>query len=883
MEEAWRESEARYRALLDQANDAIFLLLDGIFVDCNAKGLEMYGRTREQILGRMPDAFSPPTQPDGRDSQEKGLEIFHKVLAGESQFFEWLSCLPDGTPLYTEVSLNRLELSGKIYIQAIVRDITERKRSEENNVRSLALLRATLDSTADGILTIGADRQILSYNDAFVKMWRIPADVLATNNDDLAIQCVLSQLQTPEHFLAKVHYLYDHPLEESFDVLDFKDGRVFERFSRPMLVEGHPIGRVWSFRDVTERKRAEQAMFEGEVRFQTLVDQSPVAIGISRNGTGLYANQRFLHIFGLKSIEEFIGRHVSDYFAPEFQEVSRERIRLRSRGLPAPNEFESIGLRSDGSLFPLHVIVAQVTLADGMAEIGFLTDITDRKRAEAQIAEQAAFLDKARDAIVVRDLGGTILFWNKGAERVYGWTRQEVVGRNVLEILHADSKAFEEINRLTISQEDWIGELQHQTKDQREITIEVRCSLIRDDEGRPKSILSINTDVTEKKKIEAQFMRAQRMESIGALAGGVAHDLNNILAPIMMSIVILKSTSTNPKAAKILDSIEVSAKRGADILRQLLTFARGLEGQRSEVQPKQLLNDLEIIIKDTFPKNIQLRFSIPNEVGSILGDPTQVHQILLNLCLNARDAMPNGGSLAIGVENCVLDEQQDIAMPIEAQAGRYVMLRVTDSGMGMSQDVLDKIFEPFFTTKELNKGTGLGLSTVMAIVKSHDGFIHVCSEPGKGTTFKVYLPAMESSSEAGREQAEEDSLPHGHGEMILIVDDEASNLAVTSHTLEAFGYRTLSATDGAEALAIYEQFGDDISVVLTDMAMPVMDGAATIRTLLKINPAIRIIASSGSVAKEPDIGVRCFLAKPYTAETLLKTLRTLLDEDANCE
>jgi PAS domain S-box-containing protein len=761
MEEALRESEAKFRTLFDLANDAIFMLHNGVYVDCNAKGQEMYGRTREQIIGHTPDEFAPPTQPDGRNSRDKASEIIRNVLAGETQFFEWMSNLPNGTPLYSEISLNRLELVGKIYIQAIMRDITERKRAEENNVRSLALLRATLDSTADGILTIGPDRQILSFNETFVKMWRIPADILATNDDDLAIQCVLNQLQTPEHFLAKVRYLYDHPLEESFDVLNFKDGRVFERFSRPMLVEGHPLGRVWSFRDITERKHAEE-----------------------------------------------------------------------------------------------------------------------------KIAEQAAFLDQARDAIVVRDLNGAILFWNKGAERIYGWTREEAMGRHIGQLIYPDLGKFEAVNRLFLNQGEWSGELQHVAKDRRELTIEARWTLVRDKDGHPKSALAINTDITEKKKIEVQFMRAQRMESIGTLAGGIAHDLNNILAPIMMSIEILKQTATNPQAKSILESIAASSRRGADIVRQVLSFARGLEGERIEVPPNDLLKDIETFIKDTFPKNIRLELSLPDESWNILGDPTQLHQILLNLCLNARDAMPNGGRLTITVENALL-EKQSPAMHLQAKAGRYAIINVTDSGTGIPPTILDKVFEPFFTTKEVGKGTGLGLSTVIAIVKSHDGFVNVYSEPGKGTTFKVYFPAMEASSATRKDVAILPSLPRGNGETVLIVDDEASVLAVTSQTLSAFGYRTLTANNGAEAVAIYTQHRDEISAVLSDMVMPIMDGPATIRALRKTNPSIKIIVASGSATcgsatKESDGEIKYFLNKPYTAGTLLKTLRTMLDEDAGC-
>jgi CheY-like chemotaxis protein len=370
------------------------------------------------------------------------------------------------------------------------------------------------------------------------------------------------------------------------------------------------------------------------------------------------------------------------------------------------------------------------------------------------------------------------------------------------------------------------------------------------------------------------------MEGIGTLAGGIAHDLNNILAPIMMSIEVLKLTSTDPRAKNILEIIGVSAKRGADIVRQVLTFARGLEGERVELRFNHLLKDIETIIKDTFPKNIQLELSLPDESWMILGDPTQLHQVLLNLCLNARDAMPNGGSLTIAVENTVLD-QQYVAMHIEASAGHYLTINVIDSGTGIPPGILDKIFEPFFTTKEVGEGTGLGLSTVTAIVKGHGGFINVYSQPGQGTIFRVYLPALEPSAIAQKAVPVSSILPRGNGETILVVDDEASICNITRQTLEAFGYRALTANDGAEAVAIYAVHRDEISAVLTDMAMPIMDGPATIRALTKINPAIKIIAASGLNAtrymtKENGGVVKHFLRKPYSAETLLKVIRTIL-------
>ncbi|MEI9999778.1 MAG: ATP-binding protein [Verrucomicrobiota bacterium] len=509
-------------------------------------------------------------------------------------------------------------------------------------------------------------------------------------------------------------------------------------------------------------------------------------------------------------------------------------------------------------------------------------DITDRKRVEEQVVEQAAFLDGARDAILACDPEGTIIYWNQGAQRLYGWTREEALGQPVGRLLYADPAKFEEIRQQIMHTSGWSGELRQLTRERQERIVESSWTLMRDHEGQPKSVLGINTDITERKKIEAQFLRAQRMESIGTLAGGIAHDLNNILAPIMLAIEMLRKVATDERSERLLQTIGTSAKRGADIVRQVFSFARGVEGERLEIQPKHLLNELAQIIRDTFPKDIRLDFFVPRTIWTIWGDPTQVHQVLLNLCVNARDAMPHGGDLSVKVENCVLD-QHYAAMNIQAKPGRYVKIIVTDGGTGIPPEVLEKIFEPFFTTKELNKGTGLGLSTVMAIVKSHSGLINVYSEQGKGTAFHVYFPAMELSDEARKEQLEEANLPRGEGETVLLVEDEASIRTVTSQTLQAFGYQVIDASDGAEALALYVQHQDKIAVVLTDMRMPILDGSVMVQALMRINPRIKIIAASGldvngTVARNSGAGVKHFLTKPYTAGTLLKTLRTVIEE-----
>ena len=711
-----------------------------------------------------------------------------------------------------------------------------------------------------------------------VELWNIPLEFADEIDDDRQREWVSNQTKDAQQFIEKVEYLNAHPDEISRDEIDLVNGKCFDRYSAP--VRGHDgkyYGRIWSFRDVTERKQAEEKQRTSEERYRTLFDYAPDGIVIADpEGTYIDGNASMCKMLGY-SRAELIGCDASDIVAQS--EVPKIEEALNQIKEASFHHQEWQFRRKDGVLFPAEVIVTP--MPDGNL-LGMIRDTSERKRAEEQITEQATFLDKAQDAIFVRDLEGKMLFWNKGSERMYGWTRQEVLSRKMDDLLYTHPKELEEAYRVTMSQGDWHGELQHFTKVGDELMIESRWTLIRDNEGHPKSVLAINTDITEKKMIEAQFMRAQRMESIGTLAGGIAHDLNNILAPIMMSIELLKETSTDPLAANILKTIEVSAKRGADIVRQVLSFARGLEGERIEVQLKHLLNEVQSIIKDTFPRDIRLEFSIPNDIWTILGDPTQVHQILLNLCVNARDAMPHGGSLSVNVENCVLDEHY-ATMNLQAKAGRYVQISVADTGTGIPPTLLEKIFEPFFTTKAINKGTGLGLSTVMAIVKSHGGLINVYSEPNKGTTFKVYLPALEMSSEARKEQVALASLPRGNGETILLVDDEASIITITTQTLLAFGYHVLTATDGAEAVAVYAERKNDIAVVLTDMAMPIMDGAATIRALTKMNPRLKIIAASGlhanaDMTKASGVGIKHFLTKPYTAGTLLKAMRTILDE-----
>lgn len=537
-------------------------------------------------------------------------------------------------------------------------------------------------------------------------------------------------------------------------------------------------------------------------------------------------------------------------------------------------------IRPDGALrwirdraFPVRDAEGEVYRVVGVAQ-----DITEQKLAHDRLREQAALLDKAQDAILVRDLDNRVTYWNEGATRLYGWTAAEAVGKEIVELICRDVSLSREAFAAVLDKGEWSGELPHLTKSGQRVLVESRWTLVRDAAGRPQSILSINTDVTEKRRLEQQFLRAQRLENIGTLASGIAHDLNNVLSPILMSIDLLRLTSKDSRAQSMFATIESSARRGADMVRQILTFARGVEGQRALIDLRHIIRDIRHLAEETFPKSIECVTDMASSPCLITGDHTQVHQVLLNLCVNARDAMPSGGRLTISAAATQVDDFT--AAAYGGKTGPHILLQVADTGTGMPHEVIERIFDPFFTTKEVGKGTGLGLSTVLTIVKSHGGMLHVQSQPDEGTTFSIYLPA-DSSSEAATATNDQPPLPHGKDELLLVIDDEQAVRTITQQTLEVFGYRVLLAADGAQALSIYAQHQAEVAAVITDLMMPVMSGEATIEVLRRLNPGVKIIAGTGVATTDvtehlTKLGVKHILAKPYTTETMLKALRQVI-------
>jgi PAS domain S-box-containing protein len=597
----------------------------------------------------------------------------------------------------------------------------------------------------------------------------------------------------------------------------------------------------------------------------------------------------FLTEFLGYSHEEFIGKELFEIGLLKDEAASRAAFQeLQSTGYI---RYDNLPLETkDGRRVDVEFVSNLYQEGDQQIIQCNIRDISVRKLADATLRQsEERFKLVARvvsDLIWDWDLVTNKLWWSDGFMTTFGYVASEIEPgiesfenrihpedlRRVMDGIH---------HSIDSGAKSWTAEYRFLRKDGGYAFVQDNGYILRDATGKGVRMVGGMRDLTEKKRMEAQHLRAQRMESIGTLAGGIAHDLNNVLAPIMMSIELLKLDSINdPDRSSILNTIHVSCNRGADLVRQVLSFARGLDGQRISIRLRHLIDELQGIISHTFPSNIKIVTKIPYDLWPIVGDPTQLHQVLLNLAVNARDAMPNGGTLTLTLANITLD-----AKTVDGckgpTSGRHVLLQVSDTGLGIPPEIRERIFEPFFTTKEVGKGTGFGLATVHTIIKSHGGFLNVESEMGRGSTFNIYLPADPALRIIATKPPFPVDLPHGRNELVLVVDDEYSIRDITQRTLESFGYRVITANNGAEAVELYTKQAQEISLVLTDMMMPVMDGAATVEALVRINPSVRIIVVSGlDVAKATRIRAYDFLPKPFSALILLRLVRDVLDRQA---
>ncbi len=619
-----------------------------------------------------------------------------------------------------------------------------------------------------------------------------------------------------------------------------------------------------------ELRAVVESAFEGIITYDddmTIRHMNPAAIDILRidPSIGDECTWRLLEFFPEEQ-RESIKQHVREFNDTKVRELSFKGVTM---------------LRSDGNEFLCNGKSIRTVSPSGHFMTMKFLDVSETQILKAREREYALILGQVQEAIVVCDLEDQIQSWNGGAVQLFNISEADAVRQNVCQLLFRGREVEWEAGRAVVmAHGNHATEFSQITSDGRELVIEKRRSMIFDDEGIPIAQLLFMIDVTQRVREEAKERRSQRLESIGTLAGGVAHDLNNVLTPIVMSAKLLKRGSKSPE--RLMDNIINSADRGARMIQKLLAFAGGEKSDRKQVDVRETLSELEEILSHTLTPTIELHVNVPATLRTIDADSTELSQVVMNLAINARDAMPNGGRLVIEVEDFQVDESRASRSDI-LKAGSHILLTISDTGEGISDTIIDRIFDPFFTTKAQGKGTGLGLATTIGIVRSYGGDITVYSELGIGTKFSILLPSSESTvSAASIAEEADDMIPAGNGETVLIVDDEPMILETAQETLESNNYRVLVANSGTDALAMFQQHSAEIDCVLLDMMMPGMDGFQTKEALRGLDASVRIIASSGLRRPGQDGGrlldIEGFLAKPYTDEQLLRLVRKVIDQ-----
>jgi PAS domain S-box-containing protein len=937
------------------------------------------------------------------------------------QRYEFKIVTKKGEERWVDFTATAIDYEGEPAAVGTVFDITGRRSVEEAYRQSISLLSATLESTADGILVVDAQGKITSFNRKFADMWRIPESILKSRDDAKALAFVLDQLKEPEKFLAKVKELYATPDASSFDVLEFKDERVFERYSLPQILDGKSVGRVWSFRDVTDRKRSDLALLEAYQFNEQVISSAGEGIVVYDDNlrvliwnsfmeqmTGMQAlnviGQRAIDIFphvkkaGIDKLMrralagEFVksgdiffeipktgksGWYVGTYVphrnshgetigvigvihdltqrkhAEEARRTSEEALQTSRANLLAvientkdaiwsvDRQYRIVTINStfknfvkemfgitydvgtvmvdpptppdvarlwkqwldrslDGEHFsteysfvPSRVDV-EISLNPIFGELGsvegvsiFARDISERKKSEKALRDSEAryrrYFDDDISGIFVSTPSGQLLDCNPTYARLLGFASiQDALNTNTYDMYERreDRDAYLALLKERKRLEGY--ERQLRRKDGKRITVISNIAGEFDAGGNLLLIRGYIFDITELRRLEEDLRHAQKMESVGTLAGGMAHDFNNILGIIIGYARRLESGEPDKdKVAQSVESILKAAERGAGLVRQLLTFARRSTAQAEPISVNEMIHEMSKIIEETFPKTVSLQLQLADEIPAITADPNQLHQALLNLCLNSRDAMPNGGTLTLATGVASGNQLKDHFA--DAKSASYVRIQVSDTGMGMTRETKSRIFEPFFSTKERGKGTGLGLAVVYGVVRALEGFVNVESLAGKGTTFSLYLPVQPEVQATRTPRKEPGRLPVRGRETVLLVEDEDMLLDLLSTLLSENGYRTLTARDGQEAVEIFKRHHREIAIVLSDMGLPKLGGWQAFQMMREVNPTAKVILASGYL--DPNLrtemiasGAVDFIQKPYIPDEVLRRIRTVIDQ-----
>jgi PAS domain S-box-containing protein len=884
---ALHESELRYRTLFEAAGDAFLLLTRDRFVDCNPKALQLFKCTREQLLSRRSLTLAPPRQPDGSDSGAAVREKFEQALRGKAVSFDWLAQGLDGSTFDAEITLSRVDNFGAAHCLALVRDVTQSRESERRIRQSEERFRAVFEGAGIGMAVLNSQGRIIESNPAWQALLGYSETELAglTFADYTHPGDVDSDMRLFTELLQGKRERYQ--MEKRYIR---KDGQVFWGKLTASLVRspnGEPQYCIKMAESIDDRKRAEAASSASEERFSVFFECAPEGYYVHDvNGVILNVNQAAERLSGYRR-DELIGKTFAQVGLLPPDDLARA-LRLLPRsahGEPVDSEEFKL-IRKDGEIVDVEIRTFPIEMAEGKVIMGAVRDITQRKRAEKALRESEessrAIIETAPDGIYIVADSGQIIEVNEAACRQLGYTREHLLQSRLSDIVAP--RLAEQTARHIQQKAVGIFETAHLRADGSEVPLELRtCQLVfRGQAAR----LGVARDTTERKRAEQeraslqeQFQQAQKLESIGRLAGGVAHDFNNLLTVIngYSDLVLNQLREEDPLRARV-EQIRTAGERAASLTKQLLAFSR-----KQVTRPRVL--DLNTTIKDGAPilqrligEDIALTTHLDSCLGQVIADPDQIGQIIMNLAVNARDAMPNGGRLDIETTNVEFGEGSS-ATGLHAMPGRYVLLSVTDTGSGMDETIRQHIFEPFFTTKGAGEGTGLGLSTVYGIVRQSGGWIDVRSEVGVGTALRVYLPLVTSRP---RPEMKETSVPTAGGvETILIVEDQETLRSLAEVVLKQYGYHVIEASDGEEAIAAASQLPGQIHLLLTDVILPGMNGKEVAERLKRLRPDVKVLFMSGYTA---DViahrGVLdrnvAFLRKPFSPEELAAKVRDVL-------
>ena len=785
----------------------------------------------------------------------------------------------------TLLTQQAMELEGKV--RELQREIAQRKRAQKALRESEEQYRRLVESMNEG-LEIEDERGIVTYvNDRLCRMLGYAPDEIVGRPPTVFLDA------DQRSVFHKQEARRDKRETDSYEITwTGKDGRKV-----PTIVSTAPIfdserNRQGSFAvitDITQRKIAEQALRESEERYRSLVENIDLGITlIDRDYNILMTNSAQGRLFGHPS-ERFIGKKCYTQFGRDHKVCPYcPGARVMAHGRPEEVDVEA--KRSDGSRFPVRIQVFPVRKPDGTISgfIEVMQDVTERKQAEEERRRLATAVEQAAESILITDRRGVIQYVNPAFERTSGYNRDEVIGRTprILRSPRHDDSFFEEMWKTLAGGQVWTGHFINQRKDGGSYEAETTISPIRDSTGEIISYVSVGRDVTQLVRLEKQLRQAQKMEAIGTLAGGIAHDFNNILTIILgFTEMVLEDVPEDAPWREDLEEVLTASYRARSLVEQILTFSRQSEEERKSLYIGPIVKETIKLLRASIPATIEIRQEVESESGMIMGDPTQIHQVLMNLCTNAVHAMrEKGGILEIRLKDVEMDAETVSQYP-DLRPGAYLQMTVSDTGHGMDRAVQERIFDPFFTTKGPHEGTGLGLAVIYGIVKNHGGSIRVYSEPGQGATFNILLPKVqqESPSDAGPLEP----LPGGD-ERILFVDDEEPLRQMGRKMMERLGYEVVAAADGREALDIFREDPERFQLVITDQTMPAITGDELAKALLEIRPDIPIILCTGfseTVSREraQAMGIEEFVMKPIVKGEIARTIRRVLDGEAGIE